>query len=61
MKTKDLSTHISATYATLRLVLVVIGFVLPPLLWIGGYVFAKEPLAGSLSAYYYAGDGVMRT
>jgi hypothetical protein len=60
MKTKDLSTHISATYATLRLVLVVIGFVLPPLLWIGGYVFAKEPLAGSLSAYYYAGDGVMR-
>ena len=47
------------------------AFAFPLLLWIGGYVLAKLPLAGSMSAYYHAsdflhpeqgppGDGVMR-
>jgi len=66
MKTKDLSKHISATYKTLRLGIAVIALAFPPLLGIGGYILAKLPLDGSMSAYYHAGDslnpghGVMR-
>jgi hypothetical protein len=60
MKTKDLSNQMTATYKTLRLGLAVLAFAFPLLLWIGGLVFAHLPLAGSMSAYYHAGQGVMR-
>ena len=32
------------------------AFAFPLLLWIGGYLLAKLPLAGSMSAYYHASD-----
>jgi hypothetical protein len=66
MKTKDLSNQISATYKMLRLGLAVMAFAFPLVLWVGGHFLAKLPLAGSMSAYYHAGDplhpgqGVMR-
>jgi hypothetical protein len=60
MKTKDLSNQVTATYKMLRLGLAVLALAFPPLLWIGGLLFAHLPLAGSMSAYYYAGQGVMR-
>jgi hypothetical protein len=56
-----LSNQIAETYNTLRVVLVVIGFALPPLLWLGYYICTGDPqLQDSMSAYYYAGNGVMR-
>ncbi len=66
MKTKDLGNQIAATYKMLRLGLAVMAFAFPPLLWVGGHFLAGLPLAGSMSAYYHAGDplhpgqGVMR-
>ena len=58
---KDLSQHITATYKALRLGVAVIAFAFPLLLWIGGYLFAGLSLEGSMSAYYHAGNGAMRT
>ena len=61
MKAKNLSAHIAATYRTLRLVLVVIGFTFPPLLWVGYGILKHDwHLQSSMSAYYFAGDGAMR-
>jgi hypothetical protein len=60
MKTTDLSVHIAKTYATLRIALVFVGFALPLVLSAGGIWLANEPLAGSMSAYYYVGDGKLR-
>jgi len=60
MKTKDLSNQVGATYKMLRHGLAVIAFAFPIVLWIGGYARAELPLAGSMSAYYYASEGVMR-
>jgi len=62
MKTKNLSNQVTATYKMLRLGLAVIAFAFPLVLWIGGYLRAELPLAGSMSAYYYesGGVGVMR-
>lgn len=57
---KDLQKHIAATYTTLRLGIAVLAMALPLVLWIGGYLRAGEPLAQSMSAYYYVGNGVMR-
>jgi hypothetical protein len=58
------------TYRTLRLLLFYLAIVFPLILSIGGYIFAKVPLAGSMSAYYHvshqyfdqnvAGQGLMR-
>ena len=56
MKAKDLTDQITKTYKTLRIGLAVMAFAFPLLLWIGGYIFAKLPLAGSMSAYYHASD-----
>src|SRR5262245_9368907 len=49
---KDLSNQVAATYKTLRLGLAVLAFAFPLLLYFGGRIFWKLPLAGSLSAYY---------
>ena len=56
MKAKDLTDQTTKTYKTLRIGLAVMAFAFPLLLWIGGYIFAKLPLAGSMSAYYHASD-----
>jgi len=57
----DLSAHIAATYRTLRIVLVAVGFALPLVLWLGYYIFTRDlHLQNSMSAYYHAGNGVMR-
>ena len=61
MNTKDLSKHISTTYVTLRVGIAVIALAFPPLLWIGGHILASLPLQGSMSEYYHAGDGAMRS
>lgn len=61
MKATDLSQHIAATYRSLRLGLAVIAFAFSIVLAVGGYVLANESLQGSMSAYYHAGDGAMRT
>jgi hypothetical protein len=62
MKTNDLSTHIAATYRTLRLALVIIGFALPPLLALGYSIATNDwQLQESLSQYYWAGGGVVRS
>jgi len=60
MKTKDLSNQVNATYRMLRLGLAAIAFAFPLVLWIGGHIRADLPLAGSMSAYYHASQGVMR-
>ena len=62
MKTKNLSNQAAATYKMLRYGLAGIAFAFPFVLWIGGYLRAELPLAGSMSAYYYesGGMGVMR-
>lgn len=51
----DLSEHMLATYQTLRVVMFVVGFSLPWVLWIGG-ILSKDnlKLQGSMSAYYHA-------
>jgi hypothetical protein len=56
MRTKDLTDQITVTYKVLRIALAVIAFAFPLLLWIGGYLVGKLPLAGSMSAYYHASD-----
>src|SRR6185436_4551827 len=60
MKTKNLSNQAAATYRMLRYGLAGIAFAFPIVLWIGGYLRAELPLAGSMSAYYHDGAGVMR-
>lgn len=60
MKPVKLSDHIMATYKLLRLGTAVIALAFPLLLWAGGYLLGDLPLEGSMSAYYFAGDGVMR-
>ena len=56
MKTKDLTDQTTKTYKTLRLGLAVLAFAFPLLLSVGGYLIAKLPLAGSMSAYYHVSD-----
>src|SRR2546423_9386817 len=51
---KQLSDHVAATYRTLRIVLCVIGGLLPCVLWFGGKLWHKVPLQASMSAYYHA-------
>ena len=58
---KRLDTHIAQTYTVLRLFMSLCGFVLPPLLVIGGlsqflWLDAPLPVQNSLSAYYHAGS-----
>ncbi|MCQ8180584.1 hypothetical protein NP603_05660 [Methylomonas sp. SURF-1] len=55
------------TYRTLRLLLFYLAVAFPPILFVGGVVFANLPLADSMSAYYHqnldpnlTGQGVMR-
>jgi hypothetical protein len=50
---KDLSNQIAATYRMLRLGLAVLAFAFPVLLFGGGLLLGKLPLAGSMSAYYH--------
>jgi len=68
MKTQNLSQQSTATYRTLRLGMVVLGFSFPIILAVGAYLRAGLPLAGSISEYYHYfdvtkqeyGRGVMR-
>ena len=60
MKPEDLSKRIISTYFWLRIGMGVIALIFPVLLWIGGKVFGDLSLQGSMSAYYHAGNGVMR-
>lgn len=57
---KNLSDHISATYRALRIGIAVTAFAFPILLAVGGYLLAGLALEGSMSAYYHAGNSVMR-
>jgi hypothetical protein len=50
---KDLSNQIAATYRMLRLGLAVLAYSFPILLFGGGLLLGKLPLAGSMSAYYH--------
>jgi hypothetical protein len=59
MKRTDLAPHITSTYATLRITLFFVALVLPVVLGAGGLI-AGVRLAGSMSAYYWVGGGVMR-
>jgi hypothetical protein len=52
MSPRDLQQHMAGTYFALRVGLVVIGWTLPFLLWIGGGLVHGLPLQGSMSAYY---------
>lgn len=55
MKGKNLIAHITATYRTLRLVLVFVGVLLPLVLWLGyGSKTGDWTLQNSMSAYYHA-------
>jgi hypothetical protein len=55
MKEKNLIAHITATYRTLRLVLVFVGVLLPLVLWLGyGSKTGDWTLQNSMSAYYHA-------
>jgi len=57
----DLQRHFAATYFTMRLGLGIVAVGFPLLLVIGGRLSAGLPLQDSMSAYYHAGSGVMRT
>jgi len=49
-----LQQHMTGTYLSLRAGIGVIGAALPWLLWLGGQIGDREPLRGSMSAYYYS-------
>lgn len=51
----DLGRHIESTYHGLRIGILVIGALLPLLLWVGGSGAHGVPLRASMSAYYYTG------
>jgi hypothetical protein len=51
---KELQEHMKGTYHNLRLGIGLAGAALPWLLWLGGRIFDREPLRGSMSAYYYS-------
>jgi len=51
---EELQRHILSTYMNIRVGIAVIGIVFPFVLWLGGYVYARLPLQGSMSAYYHA-------
>ena len=63
MKEDPLEKHILGTYLSLRYGLAFIAFAFPPILWIGGHLYANAGLQNTMSAYYYAcADGrSMRT
>jgi hypothetical protein len=54
---RSLEGQIRATYFSLRVILAVLAFTLPPLLYIGGHLRAHIPLRDSMSAYYWAAPG----
>ncbi len=58
--TRDLQSHIYSTYFALRIGVAAIAFVLPFALGFGGYLWGDMGLQESMSAYYHAGDGVVR-
>jgi hypothetical protein len=60
MKFPDLQDHIVGSYHALRIGVAVLGALLPPVLLLGGLIRGALPLQGSMSAYYHAGDGLMR-
>lgn len=60
MKVPDVQDHMVGSYHALRIGVAVLGALLPPVLLFGGLARAGLPLQGSMSAYYHAGDGVMR-
>jgi hypothetical protein len=49
-----LQEHITGTYESLRIGVVVVGAALPIVLWLGGWIGDSEPLRASMSAYYYS-------
>jgi hypothetical membrane protein len=56
-KPLELSKHITATYQTLRVVLVVIALLFPWVLWIGGHLSNERiQLQPSMSDYYHANE-----
>jgi hypothetical protein len=56
VRTKNLTEQVTATYKVLRLGLGVMAFGFPLILWIGGHLLGRLPLAGSMSAYYHVSD-----
>ena len=52
----SLQEHIRGTYRTLRLGIGGMGIALPVILGVGGALLDREPLRGSMSAYYYSGN-----
>lgn len=59
MKSEQLRNHITRTYIIMRWGMAILAILLPFILWLGGLV-QGTPLQDSMSAYYHAGDGVMR-
>jgi hypothetical protein len=60
MPQERLNDHITATYLSLRLGIAVLSIALPVALWLVGAALGGLPLQASMSAYYHAGDGVVR-
>lgn len=49
-----LQEHITGTYESLRIGVVVVGAALPVVLWLGGWIGDSQHLRASMSAYYYS-------
>lgn len=60
MSREHLNEHITATYLSLRLGIALLSIALPVALWAVGALLGGLPLQASMSAYYHAGDGVVR-
>jgi hypothetical protein len=56
----ELRKHVEGTYFNLRIGMAVIAFAFPILLYAGAKLIRGVPLQDSMSAYYHAGNGVMR-
>ncbi|MBN1308142.1 MAG: hypothetical protein JXA18_09510 [Chitinispirillaceae bacterium] len=52
-KIDELDKTIRDTYFTMRISMFVIGLLFPLVLWLGGLVFLRLELQGSISAYYH--------
>lgn len=60
MKRRDLQDHLIGSYTAMRLGIALLGIALPITLWLAGWSLFGLELQGSMSAYYHAGDGVLR-
>ncbi len=50
----EFQKHMSGTYFSLRMGMGLLAVALPLLLWLGGWLYDREPLRCSMSAYYHS-------